>query len=351
MDATAALDPNIAALLGGGKGNDQFTQMLLRAINPNAAQDLAGGVGKPDVSPLVDLASQAPNIKTADPQPALGGPQMLQTLGFGMAAAAGQPGATAASSLGQGGSSVITQGAGASQRAIQEAQAENEARLAEWNGKSKIADEVLGAQMKAPELDMRMMDLTGQSLARDAARQDSAAYRAGLLENNAAKTGVSQQNADTAKGRLGVSQQRADTYDDKTQADTAAKQKALEIQQQKLDTSAGQFQQKLLEAAKARGQRLGLEVAGRAAQEFKNEMTLRKNPITGELPDESTQEALRQSLATKYLNAAQQGVAEQPAARPGKGAAAAGAYKAGQHVWVRGVEYIVGADGDSLEPA
>lgn len=326
MDYTSALDPNIAALLGSGGGNDKFTQMLMRAINPNAARDVGSALGPPSLSPLMDAAARAPAIATASPQPALGGPQMLQTLGFGMAAAAGKPGSTGLSALGEGGTNVITQGGAASERAIREAQQENSAAISEWEGKNRAAEKALDAQMKGPELDMKMMDLTGQTLARDQSRQDTAAYRAGLLENGASRIGVAQQNADTGKARVGVSQQRADTYGDKVSGDQDLKAQALAMQQQKLDASASQFQQKLLEEAKARGSRIGLDVAQKAAQEFKNEMTLRKNPITGELPDEGTQEALRQSLTAKYASAAR-GPAAAPdnAVEQAKAAIAAGA--------------------------
>lgn len=55
-------------------------------------------------------------------------------------------------------------------------------------------------------------------------------------------------------------------------------------------------------------------------------MQLRKNPITGELPDESVQEALRQSLLDKYTKAAKpQKAAPADALKQAQAAIAAGA--------------------------
>lgn len=304
MDLTAALDPNIAALLGNGGGNDQFTQMLMRAINPGAAADLSKNLGPPALGPIQELARRPPPVARGYVQPELAAPQMMQTLGFGMAAAAGAPGSSGLSALGEGGREVVTKGENASERSLRQAQIENQANLDIWAGKSKLAEAALNAQMKGPELDLKLMDLTGSALARNAAREDTAAYRAGLLTTGAAKTGISQQNADTNAAKAGTAQQRAETYATSVEGQLAAKTAANELRAKEIEASAARFEKQLLMQARLANSRIGLETAGRAATEFKNEMTLRRNPITGELPDEETQEALRQSIAAKYQQAA-----------------------------------------------
>lgn len=344
----AGLDPNLAALLGQTGGADNtFTQMLLKSVNPNASKDLTNAIGAPNLGPLADLAHQAPPVQQGYVQPALAPPQTLQALGFGMAGAAGKPGATGLSSLGEGGSSMLQQGAAASERSIREAQAENSANIAEWEGKSKLAEAGLNAQMKGPELDERMLDLTGQSLGRQAQREDTALYRQGLLGDKSAGRGIQQQNADTKTGQLGVNQGRADTYDDAVKNRDANAKAKLAQSEAALEQKATQFQQTLLQRSTLQGERIGLEGAQRAAQEFKNEMTLRKDPITGALPDESTQEALRQSLLQKYMNLAKPEAAGRSTEKP----ASASKYAPGQTIYVKGQPYTVGPDGDSLLPA
>lgn len=314
MDLTGALDPNIAALLGGGRGMDKFTQMLLQSINPGAAKDFQADVGPPNLGPLSALASMPPQTQTGQVAPGLPGPQAMQSLGFGMAAAAGKPGSSALSALGEGGTDMMHEGDAMADRSLREAQLENQAALEQWTGKGRMADEILGAQMKGPELEQKMMDLTGQSLQREEAAKDNAAYRAGLLTSAGAKNAVAETNAGTAQARAATGQQRADTYGERTAGQLGIDQQKLAIQQKALDARGEEFRQKLLQDAQTRGQRLGLDAAAKAALEFKNKMTLLKNPITGELPDEATQQALQSELAEKYQSAA--GI--EPAAAPGK---------------------------------
>ena len=210
---SSGLDPSLLAFIGNGDQNSSdFTSMLMRSLNPNPAGSLAGAIGQPDLGPIEGLIGSAPNIKTASATPSLPPAQSLQATGFGMAAAAGKPGSTALSSLGEGGMRKLEMGEKMSERAIREAAQENQAALAAWEGKGRLASKVLDTQMKVPELDAKQMDLAGNMLQREDAAADRRAYQAGLLADKSRGRDLQSDKNEIDRKKADILAGRADAY-------------------------------------------------------------------------------------------------------------------------------------------
>ena len=295
------MDPNMLALVGASSlGNSNFTQQLMNSIQPQTSQQLTADIGPPSLAPLNQIAQGAPPIQQGYTQPALAPAQTLESLGFGMAGAAGKPGATGLSALGEGGTQMLNMGASASQRSISEAAQENNAAIQEWDNKSKIAEDELAQQMTEPQLDMKMLDLTGQSLKSQEEMADTAAYREALANNGAARAAAAGQNANTNTAALGIKGQNAETAAAAEAANASTQQAKIAQQQAALDQAASQFQTKLMQSSATSGARIGIEAAQAAATEFKTAIALRKDPVTGALPDPATQAAIQSEIAAKY---------------------------------------------------
>jgi hypothetical protein len=207
----SGIDPAMLATLGNPGGKSQFTDMLMKSLNPNPAGDFRKAVGQPDLSNLDQLIGSAPMPERVNTAPNLPAPQHLQAIGFGMAQNAQTPGSSVGSSFGAGGNNALKLGGENAERAIREAESANRAEIASWQGQADLAKKKLDTQMKGPELDMKMMDLTGNSLTTDANRASTDAYRQGQLLAAADRTAVAERNAKTREGQLGVAQTKAET--------------------------------------------------------------------------------------------------------------------------------------------
>jgi hypothetical protein len=206
----SGIDPAMLSTLGNAGVKSQFTDMLMKSLNPDPAGSLRKAVGDPNLSNIEGLIGSAPTPSRVDSTPRLPAPQQLQAIGFGMAQNSQTPGSSVGSSFGAGGNNALKLGGENAERAIREADNANRAELSAWEGKSRLASKALDAQMKVPELDEKQMVLAGQSLDRDANRDALSSYRAGQLENAAGRNDVANRNAATREGQLGVAQQKAE---------------------------------------------------------------------------------------------------------------------------------------------
>lgn len=235
----SGIDPALLAQLGatGGPASD-FTDMLMKSINPNPGGTLRSTLGSPSLDALTALSANPPPIQRADPTPQLPPAQTLESMGFGMASAAAQPGQNALSALGAGGNQMLDMGGKASERAIQETEAANREAIQEWQNKGALAEKGLDAQMKEPELDARQMDLAGNMALREQAQQEQALYRAGRLKDMGTQRDIQQQNADTNSQKADILSGKADIYGRAVDARIANSGQLTQLKQRQLEQEA-----------------------------------------------------------------------------------------------------------------
>jgi hypothetical protein len=255
----SGIDPAMLATLGNTGGKSQFTDMLMKSLNPNPAGDFRKAVGQPDVGQLQQLIGSAPSPERVNTAPNLPGPQHLQAIGFGMAQNAQTPGSSVGSSFGAGGNNALKLGGENAERAIREADAANRNEIATWQGKADLAKKTLDTQMKGPELDMKMMDLTGNSLTTDANRASTDAWRQSQAANNQGRLGVAQQNANTNALKAGTAQDRAENQLELGLRRLGLDEQRLGIEMQKVEAQASQA----ADAAAARAREKGMELSTR----------------------------------------------------------------------------------------